>query len=136
MPRGALRVPPRAGDGADRAAPVHGGRRSERVAAARGGGTRRPLPPLPAGGEVVQDYRSTGLSLRGHPVAFLRDELRRRGMAACADLAHARDGRRLVAPGLVLVRQKPGSAKGVMFITVEDETGVANPVVWPSLFER
>ena len=94
------------------------------------------LAPLPAGGEVVADYRSTGLSLRSHPVAFLRDELRRRGMVACADLTHARDGRRVTVPGIVLVRQKPGSAKGVMFITLEDETGVANLVVWPSLFER
>ena len=57
-------------------------------------------------------------------------------MACCADLAHARDGRRLVVPGLVLVRQRPGSAKGVLFITVEDETGVANLVVWPALFEQ
>ena len=57
-------------------------------------------------------------------------------MVTCADLAHARDGRRLTVPGLVLVRQRPGSASGVMFITLEDETGVANLVVWPSLFER
>jgi error-prone DNA polymerase len=94
------------------------------------------LPPTPAGGEVVEDYRSTGLSLRAHPLRFLREELRARGMATCADLAAARDGRRLVVPGLVLVRQRPGSAKGVMFLTLEDETGVANVVVWPSLFER
>ena len=113
-------------------------------AAAERGGTPQPelveptvaLAPLPAGGEVVEDYRSTGLSLRSHPVAFLRDELSQRGMAACIDLAHARDGRRVTVPGIVLVRQKPGSAKGVMFITVEDETGVANLVVWPTLFER
>jgi error-prone DNA polymerase len=69
-------------------------------------------------------------------VAFLRDELSRRGMATCADLATARDGRHLTAAGLVLVRQRPGSASGVLFITLEDETGVANLVVWPSLFER
>ena len=94
------------------------------------------LPPLPAGGEVVEDYTSTGLSLRAHPVSFLRNELGARGMASCADLAQARNGQRLLVPGLVLVRQKPGSAKGVLFITVEDETGVANLVVWPTLFER
>ena len=113
-------------------------------AAAERGGALKPeavepavaLASLPAGGEVVEDYRSTGLSLRQHPVAFLREELRRGGMVTCADLAHARDGRRLTVPGIVLVRQKPGSASGVMFITLEDETGVANPVVWPSLFER
>ena len=104
-------------------------------AAADAGGRPRPeivdapveLMPMRDGREVVEDYGSTGLSLRQHPVAFLRDDLRRRGMAACADLAHLRDGRRVVVPGIVLVRQKPGSAKGVMFITVEDETGGGQP---------
>ncbi len=87
-----------------------------------------------AGAEVVEDYRSVGLSLRRHPVAFLRPALAARRMIACADLAHARDGRRVAVPGIVLVRQKPGSAKGIMFITVEDETGVANLVLWPDRF--
>jgi error-prone DNA polymerase len=76
------------------------------------------------------------LSLRQHPVAFLREELRARGMAICADLATTRDGRWVTVPDIVLVRQKPGSAKGVMFITIEDETGVANLILWPSVFER
>jgi error-prone DNA polymerase len=57
-------------------------------------------------------------------------------MAACADLATTRDGRWVTVPGIVLVRQKPGSAKGVMFVTIEDETGVANLILWPSVFER
>ncbi len=57
-------------------------------------------------------------------------------MIACAELARARDGSRVIVPGLVLVRQKPGSAKGVMFLTIEDETGLANLIVWPSVFER
>ena len=92
------------------------------------------LQPAPGGREVVEDYTSTGLSLRRHPVAFLRGDLRRRGMVACADLLHLRDGRRVVVPGLVLVRQKPGSAKGVMFITIEDETGVANLILWPDRY--
>ena len=95
-----------------------------------------PLRPMRDGGEVVEDYRSTGLSLRSHPAAFLRATLQAQGMATCADLAHLRDGRRVVVPGLVLVRQKPGSAKGVMFITVEDETGVANLVLWPDRYAR
>ncbi len=86
------------------------------------------------GREVVEDYGSIGLSLRRHPVAFLREGLRRRGMVACADLLHLRDGQRVAVPGLVLVRQKPGSAKGVMFITVEDETGVANLILWPDRY--
>ena len=94
------------------------------------------LRPMTDGGEVVEDYRSVGLSLRRHPVSFLRDDLARRGMMPCGDLAHTRDGRRVSVSGIVLVRQRPGSASGVLFITVEDETGVANLVVWPSVFER
>ncbi|MDQ2801310.1 MAG: error-prone DNA polymerase, partial [Pseudomonadota bacterium] len=94
------------------------------------------LAPMPEGGEVVEDYRSVGLSLRRHPVSFLREELRGRGMIACAGLAATKDGRRVAVPGIVLVRQKPGSAKGVMFISIEDETGLANLIVWPNLFER
>jgi error-prone DNA polymerase len=93
------------------------------------------LPTLTDGAEVVEDYRSTGLSLRRHPVSFLREELRRRGMGDCASLRSTRDGRRVVVPGLVLVRQKPGSAKGVIFITIEDETDIANLIVWPNVFE-
>ncbi|WP_265502009.1 error-prone DNA polymerase [Paracoccus beibuensis] len=94
-----------------------------------------PLRPMPAGREVVEDYSRTGLSLRRHPVAFLRDGLARRRMRSCADAMSAPGGRWLEAAGLVLVRQRPGSAKGVMFITIEDETGIANLVVWPKVFE-
>ena len=72
---------------------------------------------------MVEDYRSVGLTLGRHPVAFLREELRRRGMIECAELLRAQDGRQVVVPSIVLVRQKPGSAKGVMFITMEGETG-------------
>ncbi len=94
------------------------------------------LPPMARGREVVEDYASTGLTLRQHPVAFLRGELQAQGMIACAELAGTRDGRRVTVPGIVLVRQKPGSAKGVLFVTIEDETGVANLIIWPSVFER
>jgi len=94
------------------------------------------LARMTDGGEVVEDYRSVGLSLRRHPVAFLRHDLSRRGMTACGDLARTRDGRRVKVAGIVLVRQRPGSASGVLFITVEDETGVASLIVWPSVFER
>jgi error-prone DNA polymerase len=93
------------------------------------------LTPMTAGRSVVEDYRSLGLSLRAHPASFLRAGLQARGMIACGDLRTMRDGRRATVPGIVLVRQKPGSAKGIMFITLEDETGIANIVVWPSIFE-
>jgi len=94
------------------------------------------LRPMTAGSEVVEDYGHIGLSLRSHPVAFLRDDLRRRRIFTCQQAMDARDGRWLEAAGIVLVRQRPGSAKGVMFITLEDETGIANLVVWPQVFEK
>ncbi|MCV3739504.1 error-prone DNA polymerase [Rhizobium sp. TRM96647] len=94
------------------------------------------LRQMTTGHNVVEDYEHTGLTLREHPVAFLRKDLTERRILTCAQAMNARDGRWMMTAGLVLVRQRPGSAKGVMFITIEDETGPANIVVWPSLFER
>ncbi len=94
------------------------------------------LRPMTEGHEVVQDYQATGLTLRRHPVHFMRPELRRRGMITCESLAAMREGQRVVVPGILLVRQRPGSANGIMFITIEDETGIANLVLWPNLFEK
>ncbi|MGW9232838.1 error-prone DNA polymerase [Pseudorhizobium sp. NPDC055634] len=94
------------------------------------------LRQMTEGHNVVEDYGHVGLTLREHPVSFLRTDLRRRRIVTCQDAMNARDGSWLMTAGLVLVRQKPGSAKGVMFITIEDETGPANIVVWPSLFEK
>lgn len=93
------------------------------------------LKPMTAGSEVVEDYGHVGLTLRHHPISFLRQDLQERRIVTCAEAMDARDGRRLEAAGLVLVRQRPGSAKGTMFITIEDETGIANLVVWPKVFE-
>ncbi|MEO9229102.1 MAG: OB-fold nucleic acid binding domain-containing protein, partial [Devosia sp.] len=93
------------------------------------------LAEMGEGAEVVEDYRAAGLSLRAHPLAFLRDELKARRMITCAELRDVKDGRYVELAGIVLVRQKPGSAKGVMFITLEDETDVANLVVWTKIFE-
>ena len=94
------------------------------------------LAPMTQGREVVEDYRSTGLSLRAHPLAFLRETLARQGFAPCRAVKNTPNGRRLAIAGLVLVRQMPGSAKGVMFITLEDESANANLIVWPSVFEQ
>jgi error-prone DNA polymerase len=94
------------------------------------------LPPRTGGGQVVEDYRSHGLTLRAHPVSFLREQLGQMCISPCRDLRQARNGSRLSVSGLVLVRQRPGSAKGVMFITLEDETDIANLIVWPSLFDK
>jgi len=94
------------------------------------------LRQMTEGHNVVEDYGHTGLTLREHPIAFLRRNLTERNIVTCAEAMIARDGRWLMTAGLVLVRQRPGSAKGVMFLTIEDETGPANAVVWPTLFER
>ncbi len=94
------------------------------------------LKPMTAGRQVVEDYGHVGLTLREHPVSFLRRDLAAQNVVSCADAGATRDGRSVKVAGLVLVRQKPGSAKGVMFITIEDETGVANLVIWPSLYEK
>jgi error-prone DNA polymerase len=94
------------------------------------------LTPMTMGREVVEDYRTKGLSLRAHPLAFLRQSLQQRGYLPCAALRDTPDGRRVAIAGLVLVRQMPGSAKGVMFITLEDEAESANLIVWPSVFEK
>jgi len=91
---------------------------------------------MTAGREVVEDYRQVGLTLRQHPVSFLRAGLDTRKIATCAAATAVRDGKFVKLAGLVLVRQRPGSAKGVMFITIEDETGVANLVIWPDLYEK
>ncbi|MDT8760061.1 error-prone DNA polymerase [Sphingomonas psychrotolerans] len=98
------------------------------------------LLPLSAGREVVEDYRATQLSLRAHPVAFLRDRLDQQRITPCGKLVEERggvfalkDGARIHVAGIILVRQKPGSAKSV-FITLEDETGIANAIVWQDRF--
>lgn len=93
------------------------------------------LPEMPLPEHVVNDYRSLRLSLKAHPMQFLRAAFRRERVAACADLKTVRDGTRLRLAGVVLVRQRPGSAAGVVFMTLEDETGIANAVIWPKTFE-
>ena len=89
-----------------------------------------------AGEQTVLDYAGTGLTLRAHPMALLRPQLDALGLADTRVLAAAPQGRRLRLPGLVLVRQRPGSAKGVVFFTVEDEHGIANLVMYPDIAER
>lgn len=91
------------------------------------------LPAMPICEHVVADYQTLRLSLKAHPMAFLRSSMARQGFIRAADLSSLRNGRRLRLAGLVLVRQRPGSAKGVCFITLEDESGVANLVVWPKV---
>jgi len=94
------------------------------------------LPLMPLSEHVVNDYRTLRLSLRAHPMSFLRARVTAARIASCADLRSMRDGARVSVAGVVLVRQRPGSAQGVVFMTIEDETGVANSVIWPKVLER
>jgi error-prone DNA polymerase len=92
------------------------------------------LTPMTLGREVVEDYRNVQLSLRAHPLAFLRPELERRGIVPCAALKQIKDGGRVQVAGIVLVRQRPGEGN-VTFVTIEDETGVANIIIWQRKYE-
>ena len=110
-----------------------------RAADAREEGAERAvtqLPAMPLSEEVVTDYQTTRLSLKAHPLAFLRAPLAERGFVRACDLRDRKFRSMVQVAGVVLIRQRPGSAKGVCFITLEDETGVINLVVWPHLKEK
>jgi error-prone DNA polymerase len=96
----------------------------------------QPLPSMPRSEHVVADYQTIRLSLKGHPMEFLRAGFEREGVIGCSSVSDARDKQHVRCAGVVLVRQRPGSAKGVVFMTLEDETGIANIVVWPKVMER
>jgi error-prone DNA polymerase len=112
-------------------------------------GVERVLPLLPAataqaegipmlrapreGQDIVADYGSTGLTLRRHPLCLLRDKLQRRGVMPTQELWEQPNGKRVITAGLVITRQRPGSAGGVTFVTMEDETGYVNLIVWNSV---
>ena len=113
--------------GAQKAAPL--------LVDARPKETQVELPFMSPAQDVAEDYRTTSLSLKAHPVGFFRRELEALGAVPAAALKTMRDRRRTTVGGLVLVRQRPGTAKGVVFLTLEDETGIANIVVWRDAFE-
>jgi DNA polymerase-3 subunit alpha/error-prone DNA polymerase len=102
------------------------------------------LPPMLIGEHIVHDYRYLSLSLKGHPVAHIRRDLAARGIIPASALRgrtperDGRDmnGRRVTVAGLVITRQRPGTASGVIFMTMEDETDITNGIVWPKVFER
>jgi error-prone DNA polymerase len=95
-----------------------------------------PLKPMTEAERLVADYAGTGLSTGRHPMALRRDELAMRGILRASDLHTARQGRRVRIAGMVITRQRPGTAKGFVFLTLEDETGIANIIVRPDLFAR
>jgi error-prone DNA polymerase len=92
------------------------------------------LAPMTAGREVVEDYRAVQLSLRAHPLHFVRPQLSARRIVPCAGLRDVKDGRKVEVAGIVLVRQRPG-AGNVTFVTLEDESGVANIIIWQRIFD-
>ena len=96
----------------------------------------QPLPLMPLPEQVVADYQTIRLSLKGHPMEFLRPMFAGERVIPCAAVSDANDRQHVRCAGVVLVRQRPGSAKGVVFMTLEDETGIANIVVWPKVMER
>src|SRR5208282_2160745 len=95
------------------------------------------LPAMPLCEHVVEDYVATGLSLKEHPLSFFRDRLT--ALGAIRNAEHRSDNlpqdSKITVAGLVLVRQRPGTSKGVVFMTLEDETDIANIIVWPKIFE-
>ena len=94
------------------------------------------LPEMTLPEHVVHDYASTSLSIKEHPLRFIREELTRLNVRSTIDLARGKNGETVKVAGLILVRQRPGTAKGVCFITIEDETGTANLVVFQNLFDQ
>jgi error-prone DNA polymerase len=95
-----------------------------------------PLPEMTDAEEMTADYRGSAMSTGPHPMSFVRASLDARGITRAGDLKGVGDGRRVAVAGVVIVRQRPGTAKGFVFITLEDETGFANAIVTPSLFVR
>jgi error-prone DNA polymerase len=95
-----------------------------------------PLRPMDDGERLHADYAGMGLTIGPHPMALRRPELAQRGIVRAADLSRTRDGRRVRVAGMVITRQRPGTAKGFVFLTLEDETGISNVIVRPDLFDR
>jgi len=113
----------------EEAKPATGGRAADE-------GSASPLPVMDAEARLRADYGGTGLTLGPHPMALRRQDLAMRGVLRASDLPQARDGRRVRVAGMVITRQRPGTAKGFVFLTLEDETGISNVIIRPDLFDR
>jgi error-prone DNA polymerase len=94
------------------------------------------LFPMTEGEEILADYGTVGLSLKGHPVGIVREELKKRRIIPAAEVWKKDPGRWVSVAGIVLIRQRPGTASGIVFVTLEDETGVVNLIVKPNVYER
>jgi error-prone DNA polymerase len=127
---GSLRLSRRPGLWAASAAPA-GGPSTFPAVEQHSGEKSADLPAMSPSEEAIADYQALRLSLKAHPMSFLRNHFHGVGALTCAEVGRVRNGTRIQVAGVVLVRQKPGSAKGVVFLTIEDETGIANLVLWP-----
>jgi error-prone DNA polymerase len=94
------------------------------------------LPPMTVGQEIHADYGTTGLSLKGHPVELIRKELTRRKVIPATEVWNRPHGRWVSVAGIVIIRQRPGTAKGIVFETLEDETGIVNLIIRPDVYDR
>lgn len=95
-----------------------------------------PLRQMDAEERLIADYGGTGLTVDKHPMSYRRSELQSQGVLSSEELRHRRDGEFVRTAGCVIARQRPGTAKGFIFISMEDETGIANVIVTPDLYER
>ncbi len=116
--------------------PIRSGPADAPATAAERNGAHQPLTPMTQFEETAADLAITGLTTGPHPMAYLRASLRARGFLSAADLASAKDRQTVKTAGIVIVRQRPGTAKGMLFLTLEDETGLSNAIVTPGLFDR
>jgi error-prone DNA polymerase len=99
-------------------------------------GELSPLAPMTAHQRLHADYAGTSLTIGPHPMALRRGDLALRGVLRAVDLPQSRDGRRVRVAGMVITRQRPGTAKGFVFLTLEDETGISNVIIRPDLYDR
>ena len=95
-----------------------------------------PLEPMTPEARLISDFRNTGMTVGPHPMSYHRENLRRAGILSARDLHHVADGERVRVAGAVIARQRPGTAKGFVFLSLEDETGIANAIITPQLFQE
>ncbi len=109
---------------------------AEEESAADSLGKYSPLEPMTPEARLVSDFRNTGMTVGPHPMSYHRENLRRQGILSARDLHHLADGTKVRVAGAVIARQRPGTAKGFVFLSLEDETGIANAIITPQLFQE
>ena len=108
----------------------------EEIAAADSLGKYSPLEPMTPEARLISDFRNTGMTVGPHPMSYHRETLRRQGILSARDLHRVADGEKVRVAGAVIARQRPGTAKGFVFLSLEDETGIANAIITPQLFRE